>query len=101
MNMTPDSARYFSENAGRWEDLRAGYFGEAVREAALRRAFLRPDMVVADVGAGAGFLSKALAGRAAHVHVIDGSEAMLGVARQNLSEFDNVTFHLAGGSIPL
>ena len=102
MSMTPDSARYFSENARRWDDLRAGYFGEAIREAALQRAFLRPDMVVADVGAGTGFLSAALAERAARVYVIDGSEEMLAVARQNLSAFDNLSFHAAEGyTLPL
>ncbi|HZW05066.1 MAG TPA: arsenite methyltransferase [Anaerolineaceae bacterium] len=102
MSMTPDSARYFSENAGRWDALRAGYFGDAVREAAIRRAYLRPEMVVADVGAGTGLLSAGLAPRAARVHVIDGSEAMLAIARQNLSAFANLTFHTAEGtSLPL
>ena len=36
--------------------MRSGYFGEAVREAAIAKAYLRPEMVVADVGAGTGFL---------------------------------------------
>jgi ubiquinone/menaquinone biosynthesis C-methylase UbiE len=54
------------------------------------------------VGAGTGFLAAALAPLVKRVHVLDGSSAMLEVARRNLAGFDNVEFHLADGlSLPL
>lgn len=102
MSMTTGSSRYFEQVAGKWDDLRSGYFSEAVRDAAIAHAYLRPEMVVADVGAGTGFLSAGLAPRVAKVHALDGSPAMLEAARRNLAEFANVEFHQADGlSLPL
>ncbi len=61
MTTTNPSAPYFDKVAGQWDELRSGYFNEAVREAAIRKAYLHPDMVVADVGAGTGFMASGLA----------------------------------------
>ena len=102
MSMTGSSAKYFEQVAGEWDSLRSGYFSEAVRDATIAHAYLRPEMVVADVGAGTGFLSVGLAPLVTKVYVLDGSEAMLDVARRNLSAFTNVEFQQADGlSLPL
>jgi len=45
---------YFDTVADQWDQMRAGYFDESVREVAIAKANLRPDMVVADVGTGTG-----------------------------------------------
>jgi ubiquinone/menaquinone biosynthesis C-methylase UbiE len=96
------SASYFDKVAPQWDNLRAGYFTEAVREAAIRKAYLHPGMTIADVGAGTGFISLGLAPMVKHVHVLDGSAAMLDEARRNLGQFENVEFHEADGlSLPL
>jgi len=57
------SAAYFEKVAGQWDELRTGYFTEAVRAAAIRKAYLHPEMTVADVGAGTGFVAAGLARR--------------------------------------
>ncbi len=102
MSMTPASSRYFNQVAAEWDTIRSGYFGEAVREAAIARSYLLPGMVVADVGAGTGFIAAGLAPRVQRVHVIDGSPAMLEVARRNLAGFDNMVYHLGESSaLPL
>ncbi len=101
MSITQASSEYFSCVAGSWDAIRAGYFGTEVRETAIAKAYLSPNAVVADVGGGTGFLTAGLAPLFRQVHVIDGSAAMLEVARKNLSEFDNVEYHLAdGASLP-
>lgn len=92
MNSKNPSADYFNEVATQWDDLRKGYFTEAVREAAIQKAYLHPEMIVADVGAGTGFMAAGLAPLVKQVYVIDGSLAMLAVARENLSKFTNLTF---------
>lgn len=97
MSITNPSAEYFEEVAGQWDDLRSGYFTEAVREAALQKAYLHPEMSVADVGAGTGFMAAGLAPLVKHVQVWDGSAAMLDVARRNLAGLDNVDFQIADG----
>jgi ubiquinone/menaquinone biosynthesis C-methylase UbiE len=100
--MTAASAEYFEKVAGQWDAIRSGYFTEAVREAAIRKAYLRPEMVVADVGAGTGFMAAGMAPLVKHVYVLDGAEAMLEAARLNLSHYPNVSFqHADGASLPL
>jgi arsenite methyltransferase len=102
MSMTPASTKYFQEHASQWDSLREGYFGEAVRKTAIAKAYLRPEMEVADVGAGTGFMAAGLAPLVKRVHVVDGSTAMLEIARRNLEDNDNVIFHQAEGlSLPL
>jgi arsenite methyltransferase len=102
MTTTNPSSNYFEKVASDWDKMRKGYFTEAVREAAIHKAHLHPEMTVADVGAGTGFIALGLAPLVKHVHVLDGSSAMLDEARRNLAAFDNVEFHDADGlSLPL
>jgi arsenite methyltransferase len=102
MTMTPASSQYFSAVAGDWDSIRSGYFTEAVRQAAIRKAYLRPEMSVADVGAGTGFVSAGLAPLVRQVTALDGSAEMLAVAQENLKAFDNIVYRLAeGGQLPL
>jgi len=101
MSMTQASSEYFEQAAGGWDQISAGYFGKAVRDAAIAKAYLRPEMAVADVGAGTGFVAAGLAPLVRHVYVVDGSAAMLAVAKKNLSPFNNVEYHQAeGGRLP-
>ena len=102
MSMTSGSSRYFSQVAENWDAMRAEYFTEKVRQAAIEKAYLRQDFIVADIGAGTGFMSAGLAPLVKKVHVVDGSEEMLSVARGNLNGFDNLVYHEAdGSSLPL
>lgn len=101
MSMTESSSEYFRRVAGNWDEISAGYFGQAVREAALAKAYLRPEMAVADIGAGTGFMAAGLAPRVRRVYVVDGSAAMLEVAKKNLGRFSNIEYHEAdGASLP-
>lgn len=97
MSMTQASRDYFAAKADQWDDLRSTYFNLEVREKAIRKAYLRPEMWVADVGAGTGFLSVELAKLVERVYLLDASPEMLAVARKNLSAFKNVIFHQAEG----
>ena len=74
------SNKYFSEVAGDWDSMRKGYFSESVRTAAIERAYLRPEMSVAVVVAGTGFMSAGLAPLVRQVNLVDGSPEMLEVA---------------------
>ncbi len=103
MSMTEDSAKqaskdYFQQIAGQWDQISAGYFGKPIRDAAIAKAYLRPEMAVADIGAGTGFMAAGLAPLVKRVYVVDGSAAMLDVAKKNLAQFNNVEYHEADGS---
>ncbi|PKO21996.1 MAG: hypothetical protein CVU38_11760 [Chloroflexi bacterium HGW-Chloroflexi-1] len=102
MSMTQTSADYFARVASTWDELRARYFTEALREAAIAAAYLRPEMTVADVGCGTGFMAAGLAPAVSRVYALDGAPAMLDVARRNLSDHRNVVFQQTDGStLPL
>lgn len=93
---------YFAEVAEKWDEIRSEYFSEHMRDAAIDKANLAPDAIVADVGTGTGFVAAGLAKRAVKVYGFDASPAMLEVARRNLAEFDNVELREApGDQLPL
>lgn len=93
---------YFDQVAEEWDHLRAGYFDETVREAAIEQAGLFPEIVVADVGTGTGFMIQGLAPLVKRVYGFDASAEMLKVAARNLEGFDNVELRQADGlSLPL
>jgi arsenite methyltransferase len=88
---------YFAEVAEQWDEIRSDYFTAHLRDAAIDKAHLPPNAVVADVGTGTGFVAAGLAARAARVIGFDASPEMLNVARRNLAQFDNVEFREATG----
>ena len=99
---TSTSQSYFAQVADQWDALRTRMYSDAVRDAALARAALHPDMVAADIGAGTGFIAQGLAPRVAKVYVVDSSPEMLAVAQKNLAAFDNVEYRVADGTnLPL
>lgn len=62
---------------------------------------LPPDAVGADIGCGSGRWAVLLAPRVGELHLVDASEAALGVAKRNLAGLANVRFHLASvGTLP-
>jgi ubiquinone/menaquinone biosynthesis C-methylase UbiE len=88
---------YFAAVAEQWDEIRTDYFTEHMRDAAIDKARLPDNAVVADVGTGTGFVAAGLASRTAHVVGFDASPEMLAVARRNLAEFTNVEFREAVG----
>lgn len=88
---------YFAEVAEQWDEIRAGYFTEHMRDAAIAKAQLPAQAIVADVGTGTGFVAAGLAQQATRVMGFDASPDMLAVARRNLAQFDNVEFREAVG----
>ena len=85
-----DSRDYFDTVADKWDDMRRTFFGEGVRDAAMRAAGIAPGSLVADVGTGTGFLAEAALDAGARVIGIDASEGMLSQARARFAgrEFD-------------
>ncbi len=77
---------YFAEVAEQWDEIRSGYFTEHMRDAAIAKAHLPPQAIVADVGTGTGFVAAGLAAQAKHVIGFDASPDMLAVARRNLAQ---------------
>lgn len=100
--MQSKSNTYFKEIAEQWDDLRKGFFPDSLKDEVITKAYLLPEMQVADISAGSGFLSSVLVKHVSKVHLVDASEEMLSQAKKNLSTYTNTAFHLAEGrTIPL
>lgn len=92
-----ESKRYFAGVADQWDELRSGYFTEAMRDAAIAKAALPAGAVVADVGTGTGFVLAGLLPQAGALVGFDESEEMLAVARERFAGDQRVKLHLAEG----
>src|SRR5436853_7943390 len=108
LNIDPDVAAGFGHE---WSTFRQSEseFSPAGREAIFQSYFhifpwneLPPNPIGIDVGCGSGRWSVMVAPQVGHLHLLDASADALAVARQNLAEDTNVSFHLASvDDIPL
>lgn len=80
-----DTRQYFDAVADQWEEMRRTFFGDGLRDAAIRAAEIAPGSVVADVGTGTGFLAEAALAAGARVIGIDSSDGMLGQVRRRFA----------------
>jgi ubiquinone/menaquinone biosynthesis C-methylase UbiE len=97
-----ESKAYFAQVARQWDEMRAGYFTETMRDAAIAQARLERGAIVADIGTGTGFMIQGLAPLVSHVYGFDQSPEMLAVAEGNLASFANVELRQTpGDALPL
>jgi ubiquinone/menaquinone biosynthesis C-methylase UbiE len=96
---TADVKAFFDSVASDWDTMRIAYYDERVIDRLGDFAQLTPDMVVADVGTGTGFVAAGIAPRVAKVIGIDISERILDVARSNLDELGIDNVELRDGDI--
>lgn len=79
------AARYFADNAARWEQLRSLHVREEdVEQAMVRLAGPDPIRLHVDLGTGTGAMLRRFAGRAQQQVGVDSSRDMLAIARVNL-----------------
>jgi len=83
------SEEFFSESASRWDEVRAELFGRGADASALL-GLLDPSWTVADLGAGTGALTAAVAPFVERAVAIDRSPEMLAAARGRLEPIENV-----------
>ena len=72
-----DAREFFNEIAPDWEEMRKNYYDESIREKILESGLLKKEMTVLDLGAGNGYVSRAVAGHVGKVIAVDISGEML------------------------
>jgi ubiquinone/menaquinone biosynthesis C-methylase UbiE len=96
------SKPYFDQVAGRWDQLRAGFFSDAVRDKALALAGLEPGKTAVDLGAGTGFITQGLVRQGLRVIAVDESEAMLREMRKKFAAVEGIDYRVREAhSLPL
>ncbi len=86
------SKNYFETVAQDWDSMRSEFFPVAVREKAIAQMELKPDLQVADIGAGSGFITEGLANLAIQITAIDESESMLQVMAEKFKTQSNIKY---------
>lgn len=81
-----DVKDFFNSVASEWEVMSRGYYDESVRNKLISLSLLKDDMTVVDLGAGNGYLSRAVAGFVQKVMAVDISAEMLGQLRKKARE---------------
>jgi len=86
------SKEYFDRVASQWDEMRRGFFSEALREKAFARAGIRGGELAADIGAGTGFISEGLLRIGVRVIAVDQSEAMLESMKKKFNDSTDIEF---------
>ena len=96
------SKQYFDDVAQQWDEMRQGFFSEAVREKAYAVAGVQAGQTAADIGAGTGFISEGLLRRGLRVVAVDQSAAMLEEMQQKFASFAGIDYRVGEAeSLPL
>lgn len=90
-----NSKQYFDNIAGDWDSMRKTFFSEKVREKAIAVARIHSSAVVADIGAGSGFITEGLVNEVYKIIAVDQSEKMLEIMQEKFSSYDNVDYRLS------
>ena len=97
-----ESRQYFDTVAPQWDNLREGFFSEAVRERAFDAAGTVAGKLAADIGAGSGFVTEGLLKRGLRVIAVDRSAAMLEEMKRKFGESSAVEYRIGEAeSLPL
>ena len=77
-------AGFFDRHAEAWDKIAGGFESDLGRERAIAH-LVPPELVVADLGCGTGYMAQALLGRVARLVCVDRSEPMLAEAKARLA----------------
>jgi excisionase family DNA binding protein len=72
-----ETKEFFNEVAQKWEEISRGYYDESIRDRLLDLKILKKNMTILDLGAGDGYLSRAIAKLVKRVVAVDISQEML------------------------
>lgn len=72
-----EAKEFFNDVAPEWEEISKNYYDESIRNRLLEVSILKKDMTVIDLGAGDGYISRAIARHVKKVLAVDISKEML------------------------
>ena len=78
------SKNYFNNVSVDWDAMRTDFFSEKIRETVYKHVDFSSEKVIADIGAGTGFMTEGLEGKPVKVIAVDQSENMLSEMEEKL-----------------
>lgn len=92
--MDSGSKQYFDDIAAQWDEMQKSFFSDSVKDKAFAAADLEPGRQAADIGAGAGFITKGLIARGLRVIAVDQSASMLDEMRAELDSKPGIDYRV-------
>ncbi|MCJ7446229.1 MAG: methyltransferase domain-containing protein [Bacteroidales bacterium] len=83
------SKQYFENIAEDWDKMRESFFPRSIRNKAILLAGINKGSLVADIGAGSGFISEGLIDKQVRIVAVDQSQKMLEVMKQKFKDYAN------------
>ena len=91
-NVSIEIKKYFDEVASQWDSMSKEFYSVAVRERILSMVTADPGIMVADLGAGTGFISEGLVDSPASIIAVDQSAEMLKHMKIKFPESGNIDY---------
>lgn len=92
MNNNSRSKHYFDQVSPNWDTLRKSFFPDAIREKAILASNITEGSVVADIGAGAGFITEAIKHLPISIVAIDQSSGMIEIMKKKFGHAPNIKY---------
>ncbi len=90
--------RYFDRIASRWDSMSKEFYSVAVREKILSMISPEPGNMIADLGAGTGFISEGLKDGPASIIAVDKSGEMLKHMKLKFKDSTNIDYRIGDAS---
>ena len=101
-NDSTEVRKYFDRIASQWDSLSKEFYTEAVRDKILSLIKPEPGTMIADLGAGTGFLSEGLKNGPASIIAVDRSGEMLKQMRMKFKDSQNIDYRIGdAGHLPI
>jgi ubiquinone/menaquinone biosynthesis C-methylase UbiE len=89
---------YFDKIASQWDSISKEFYSEAVREKILSMVHAEPGNMIADLGAGTGFISEGLKDGPALIIAIDQSTEMLKHMKIKFKDYANIDYRVGNAN---
>lgn len=97
-SVNADVKRYFDKIASQWDSFSKEFYSDAVREKILSMVNAAPGIMVADLGAGTGFISEGLADGPVSIIAVDQSAEMLKHMKLKFAGAGNIDYRKGNAS---
>lgn len=90
--------KYFDEVASLWDSMSREFYSESVRKKMISMIHPEPGDIIADIGAGTGFITEGLIDSPALIVAIDQSKKMLDQMKIKFRDSANISYYAGDGS---
>ena len=88
------SKGYFEKVANEWDNMQQTFFSDSARNKAFAIANIQKGDIIADVGAGTGYITEGLIGKSVKVIAVDQSSSMLKEMQNKFLKYDTIEYRV-------